>query len=56
MKMVVVNCPACHKNRLLGLESITDLVTTNVGMAFDYRCPCGGGGTILLRRHEPFPV
>jgi hypothetical protein len=52
MRMVVVNCPACHKRRLLGLESITGLERTNVGLTVEYRCSCGWMGSTPM--HNDF--
>lgn len=46
--MVVVNCPICHKRRLLGLESIITVGSTDAGMTVDFYCSCGGRGTMIM--------
>ena len=46
--MIVVDCKNCGKRRLLDLNSLTSLESTDIGIRVTYKCSCDGQGSMLL--------
>lgn len=46
--MIVVNCRNCQKRRLLDLNSLTSMETTQIGIRVTYQCSCRADGAMTF--------